>query len=173
MAHLWAHLADGWVVLPLERTPVTFAALGAAIDAQGAPLPAGQFVRSGADREEWHLVSRPASAITVNGTPLHTGLRTLADRDEVGVPGLGALFFSAERLARVEPLPDVGREVACPRCRQRIAPGTPAVRCPGCDLWHHQGGELSCWTYAATCAMCGQATAEGTGFRWTPEECGS
>ena len=52
--------------------------------------------------------------------------------------------------AGVEPLPAVSHDVHCPRCRQPIATGTPAVRCPGSEVWHHGVNEPSCWSYAPT-----------------------
>lgn len=168
MPHLWLQQDTEWTVLPLEVTPLPLARLPTA----GAEsCPEAILLRSGAEgRAEWHLVARPASGIAVNGLPLLAGVRTLLDRDELRVPGLGALFFSTERLALVEPLPLTGHAVSCPRCRQPIAPESPAVRCPGCEVWHHGSTELPCWTYAPTCALCQQSTALDAGFRWTPEE---
>ena len=171
MAHLWIRRREAWEVLPLERDRVTLAELCRAAgqdQAVGSP-PRGALCRTRRDREEWHLVAEPGPGLAVNGVPLGTGLRTLADRDEIHLTGLPACFFSTERLATVEPLPGLGREVSCPRCRQRIAIGTPAVRCPGCELWHHQSQDLPCWAYAASCAVCPQLTDEDAGFRWTPE----
>jgi hypothetical protein len=115
-------------------------------------------------------MARPSSGTAINGLPLIGGLRTLSDQDEISCPAAGALFYSTERLARVEPLPALGYEVSCPRCRQPIASGSAAVRCPGCEVWHHGSEELPCWTYAPTCALCQQQTAADTGYRWTPEE---
>jgi hypothetical protein len=166
MAQLWLHHANQWAVLPLERTPLPLAELPAA-----AAVPRDTLlVRGGDGRGEWHLLARPSSGISLNGLPFLAGVRTLLDRDELRVPALGALFFSTERLARVEPFPLEGHEVSCPRCRQPIAPGTPAVRCPGCEVWHHGSEELPCWSYAASCALCQQSTAADAGYHWTPEE---
>jgi hypothetical protein len=175
MAHLWVRHAGEWAVLPLDRTPLTLTAIRDATDsaapAAGCPMPRAVLARTGSpDRAVWHLVAAPDSGVRVNGLPLAAGLRVLADRDEVRAPGLESLFYSTERLAAVEPLPELGGEVSCPRCRQPIAPASPAVRCPGCNLWHHETGELPCWTYAPTCALCPQSTASDAGFRWTPEE---
>lgn len=169
MAHLWIHQADGWAVLPLERDSLTLDQIRHAARPGATGPGCAALRRTAHGREEWHLVAEPGACVAVNGLPVATGLRTLADRDELRVPGLGRLYFSSERLARVEPLPETGREVSCPRCRQRIAPLAPAVRCPGCDLWHHQSDDLPCWTYAVTCALCQQSTEASAGFRWTPE----
>lgn len=171
MAHLWIRQTDGWAILPLERATLTLEDVRrvARPDAIGTDRAALCRTRQG--REEWHLVAASGSTIAVNGLPLSAGLRTLLDRDEIRAPGLGRVYFSAERLANVEPLPDLAHDASCPRCRQRIEPGAFAVCCPGCDLWHHQSEDLPCWTYAATCAMCQQSTAAHAGFRWMPEDC--
>jgi hypothetical protein len=129
----------------------------------------GTLVRSTGPRQDWHLLADEASGVTVNGYRLSGGLRTLLDKDEIRVPGAGTVFFSTERLATVEPLPDTARDVCCPRCRQAVSPAASAVRCPSCGVWHHQSPELSCWTYAPGCAMCGQLTALDAGYQWTPE----
>lgn len=166
MAQLWIEEANAWAVVPLSGTRVALAGLpGARPD-----LPA-VLIRAGTDeRADWHLLATPSSRIAVNGLPLLDGMRTLSDKDEIRIPAAGALFFSTERLAQVEPLPVAGHEVSCPRCRQPIAPESPAVRCPGCEVWHHGSAELPCWSYAATCALCQQPTAADAGFKWTPEE---
>ncbi|HLG05507.1 MAG TPA: hypothetical protein VI383_05090 [Gemmatimonadales bacterium] len=165
MPHIWIEQSPEWFVLPLEREELALSDIPPRQD-RGALL-----VKSApSGRPEWHLLARDDSGITVNGLPLFSGVRTLLDRDEIGVPGLGPLFFSTERLARVEPLPAAGPEIHCPRCRQPVAPGTPAVRCPSCEVWHHSSEELPCWTYAETCALCRQSTAFDTGYQWTPED---
>ena len=169
MAQLWIRDAGGWAVAPLDGTRLAMAGLPGAAPIRGAAGRA-MLLRPGADdRGDWHLLAAPASGIAVNGLPLSAGLRVLADRDELQVPGSGTLYFSTERLARIEPLPALSHEVPCPRCRQPIATGTPAVRCPGCEVWHHGVNEPSCWSYAPTCALCEHSTAADAGFTWTPE----
>ena len=165
MPHLWIPQTPDWFVLPLERDELALADIPPRTDRRATLVKA-----SPAGRPDWHLVAEPDSGITVNGFPLLAGLRTLLDRDEIGVPGLGALFFSTERMARIEPLPQTNVEVCCPRCRQPVLPETPAVRCPSCEVWHHASEELACWSYAETCALCRQPTAFDTGYQWTPEE---
>jgi len=98
-------------------------------------------------------------------------MRVLEDKDEIRTAGAGSLIFSTERRACVEPFPGMDRPAMCPRCGTEIEVNTPAVRCPGCGVWHHQNidNELPCWTYAETCATCDQPTDLGTDFRWTPE----
>ena len=164
MAHLWIQAPD-WSVVPLDASPFPLAALP---EGEG-PRPDAVLLRRDGSRNEWLLLARPTAGIAVNGLPWRAGLRQLLDQDEIRVPGLDSLYFSTERLARTEALPPLDHEVACPRCRQPIPPGAPAVRCPGCEVWHHASTELPCWSYAATCAYCDYATAQDTGFRWTPE----
>ncbi len=113
------------------------------------------------------LTSHPR--IRVNGAPVPLGLVVLDDRDELRLPELTA-WFSTETQAQVEPFPESATRGFCPRCQQAIAPGSPAVRCPGCGLWHHASDDLPCWTYAPACSACAQETALDAGFRWTPED---
>ena len=82
------------------------------------------------------------------------------------------LFFSTEELAQVVPFVAAEQDVFCVRCQQLIEPGHPAVQCPNpeCGHWHHAGGDLECWAYDTTCAMCSQSTAADADYRWTPEE---
>lgn len=167
MAHLWIQEAGTWAVFPLTGTRCSLAELPLE---SSNPRPAALLARTSEERRaDWHLVTT-AGGIAVNGLPVAGGLRTLSDRDEIWTPATGPLFYSTERLARVEPLPLTGHEVPCPRCGQAIAPGSAAVCCPGCEVWHHGSEELPCWSYAPSCALCSQETAADAGFRWTPEE---
>jgi hypothetical protein len=117
----------------------------------------------------WLLVTPPASAALLNGRPLKTGIRVLADRDAIRLPGGRTRYFSTEALARVETFRDQ-EPVSCARCKLPLTAGDDAVACPNCGIWHHAptDGE-SCWTYAETCAaLCGQATDLEAGYRWSP-----
>ena len=156
MAHLWVHEAGeqpdggGWAAVPLvgdERR------VGAALALRRAT-------------DGWVALGAPSAH--VNGVALATGLRVLADRDELRAGGARA-FFSTESLATVTTFPGAEGAVFCPRCKLEIAPQSPAVRCPQCAVWHHQDAELPCFTYAACCTLCDQPTALDAGFRWTPE----
>jgi hypothetical protein len=120
--------------------------------------------------ERWVLVHSPGSALRINGTALVTGIRVLSHRDELRLAGIaGRVFFSLEGLAHVAPFDGVEGS-RCPRCQQPIEPGSPAVRCPQCGVWHHESEEFGCWTYSPICSLCDQPTALEGGFRWTPEE---
>jgi hypothetical protein len=68
--------------------------------------------------------------------------------------------------------PGADHRLYCPRCQKEIQAGMLAVRCPNpdCQVWHHQMPDRGCWLYSDTCALCGQATAFGQGYRWRPEE---
>jgi hypothetical protein len=171
MAQLWVSDRGDWCVVLLDREELMLASVAEA--AGGAPGWVGRgpsVIRTGGpERGTWALVESGATGVRVNGLRLLGGLRALRDRDEVLVPGLGRLFFSTERAAKIESMPVAEREVCCPRCKQPIVTGGSAVRCPGCGLWHHEADTLSCWSYESQCAHCGRATSFDAGFAWSPE----
>jgi hypothetical protein len=164
MAYLWFHEAsvgDAGKAAPEDWSP-------ALLDGDSLAIPSARLLRSAAaERESWVLVGPPA--VRVHGSPLAAGIRVLRDRDELRVDG-GRTFFSAESLAAVMPFPGGAKATFCPRCKLEIVPGSPAVRCPQCGVFHHQSDEFPCWNYAAHCTMCDQPTALDAGFRWVPEE---
>jgi hypothetical protein len=127
-------------------------------------------VGAGDGARSFALVVSANAGARVNGLPLAAGLRALVDRDEIQAPSFGTCYFSTEELAVVEPLPDAAHVPHCPRCRLPVEPESPAVRCPACQLWHHQTSDYPCWTYAATCAVCPQPTRLDGAYQWTPAE---
>jgi uncharacterized C2H2 Zn-finger protein len=170
MAHLWmeadgewqryplhaaAHeLRDGvWVPHEVSTDPRRFA--GVTLERQGNRLD-----------EAWVLLATSTRQVLVNGRRLPLGLRCLRDRDELSAQGR-TWFFSTERLPIVEDF-EGEADASCPRCKGVIAPGEPTVRCPACRVVYHQRADRACWTYGATCALCGGATALDGGFIWTP-----
>ncbi len=179
MAHLWVAVSnnDDWAIVNLDgnsNAVVLSRDAGNPIRVRRGPTDNGAALILGAGRqgeqEVWVLLLREGTDLRVNGMPVLGGLRVLRDRDEIAVGG-SRLYFSTERLARVDPFPGIEeRVVACPRCKQPIQPHTPSVRCPGCGLWHHQTEDLPCWTYSAVCSMCNQKTDLDAGFSWTPED---
>jgi len=179
MSYLWfedTSVADAdagesipWAVAPLDG------ARFALEESEGEDLPLRRasdaadvlLMRGGeAGESGWVLLSR-MGGVRVNGSVV-LGLRQLRDRDEISVPRAGRFFFSTEHLAEIEPFPGADREIRCPRCTKPILKDTPAVRCPKCDLWHHQD-ERPCWTYAAQCASCDHVTELPSRFDWTPD----
>jgi len=175
MAHLWVNAnADAWDAVPLVGDTLELSD-----DLRQPPrASAGGVRRAGLtllrrrDSNDWLLLARPALSVSVNGEPVSAlGIRALADRDEIRVAGLGAIFFSIEEPARIEPFPGSERRITCPRCHQEITKGQSAVLCPHCHVWHHQSQEdnLPCWTYAPHCTLCDQATELDGRYRWTPE----
>jgi hypothetical protein len=174
MAHLWIETHPGdWAVVPLEHPRVQLADVlalcGAA--AHRETEPDGVLVQDATiDRSPWHLLAPYGASLWVNGLPLLAGIHVMGDRDQISAADGTAMFFSTEALARVAPMPATERPMMCPRCRQRIATGDAAVRCPQCALWHHESEQYPCWTYAATCALCPQPTALDAGYQWTPME---
>jgi len=178
MAHLWTResyesdsgqwVPGEWVPTPLEGDAL--AVPGAqAVGAPAAPsraLPAQLLRRTTSAGEIWILIGSPA--VRVNGNRLDAGICLLRDRDELRTGG-SQTFFSAESLPLIAPFPGGEWRVFCPRCNIEIEPGSPAVGCPQCQVWHHQSDKLPCWMYAERCTMCDQPTPLGAGFRWTPE----
>ena len=176
MAHLWVRDAEGNLgVFPLLGVPIDLTASPPrravdpvsekGVSAVLAPAPAAPDAPP-----VWVMMAQPAIDVQVNGLRLSTGLLVLADRDEIRVGGLASMFFSSETLARVEAFPGSERPVYCGRCRQEIAKGAGAVRCPRCGIWYNQSEELPCWTYTETCAFCPQPTSLEAGFQWVPED---
>jgi hypothetical protein len=109
--------------------------------------------------------------LRVNGLPLGgIGARVLSDRDEIAIPGVGSAYYSSEVLAAVVPFPASDRTVFCGRCRQAIAAGSPAVKCPNCGVWYDQSDELPCWRFGERCAYCTTLTALDAGLTWVPQE---
>lgn len=142
------------------------------LDGDGLALGSSAAIRGfdGVNEAAWMLFAASGARVLVNGLPVTIGIVVLSDRDEIRVSSEPPLYFSTETLAEVAPFPESGPRGFCPRCRQPIAPGSHAVRCPGCGLYHHASEDLSCWTYSAQCAGCSHDTALDAGFRWTPED---
>ena len=175
MAHLWVTTeTNEWAVLPLDDGAFTFTATPPQPVCH--PLGDGEvssalLVRArGPDAATWVLIAGAGLGVSVNGLPLATGMRVVADRDEIRIPGVSCLYFSTESLARVEEFCGSDQTLFCPRCKQKVEKGEAAVKCPACGVWHHQTEELNCWTYSEVCALCAQATDLNAGFLWTPED---
>ena len=124
--------------------------------------------------ERWTLLCAPVGQVQVNGAPVPTGIRLLADRDSIDLGNGHTLFFSAEKIAEIVPFPNDVPDACCARCKLPIEPGSPAVRCPAseCRVWHHASEEKThcCWTYADTCALCGHPTDMDAGLQWSPAD---
>jgi hypothetical protein len=181
MAHLW--IPDDvkpWAVLLLEectydldRTPPV-----------KLPVERGARARTYWDRQRqtllvpatapgarrWALLAGPHRRVWVNGSRLDLGLRLLDDRDHIRLDSGRSYYFSSETLAHLERYAGDGQAIQCPRCKQELLPGTPAVRCPGCGIWHHQTEDRPCWTHAPLCALCDRTTElEDARYQWVPE----
>lgn len=159
MAHLWRNDAGGW-------SPVM-------LDARGAELDRGRVLLRCAPLADdaWVLLAAPGTDVAVNGDAPIAGLAVLRDRDAIRSGG-EVVFFAARDAAAVETL-DVGAmddDVACARCRRRLADGAIVVRCPACRAVHHQDDRLPCWTYAERCAACVEPATLDDAPRWSPEE---
>ena len=182
MAILWVKSERGgepaWAIAPLDggdlfelRTDIQASPVRRirklTSRSKGAVLRRTGAVKS---RDTWVLLSPQCVSMLVNGEPVLTGIRVLRNKDEIRIAGTGRRFYySTERLARVETFADSERAVFCPRCKREITKGSEAVRCPQCQVWHHQSEPLDCWTYSSSCSLCDQPTGLDTGYRWTPE----
>ena len=175
MAHLWSKSEGGWNLRDLGRAVLGSSSIrfGEALDANPSSSGRGiaRLVRVDASGASvWALVASGRSGIRVNGRALPAGLCVLTDRDEIRDGDGIQYFFTAESLAAVQGFPCSDRPVFCGRCRQQIAVGAKAVRCPGCGIWYDESAYLPCWTYSDKCTFCGHPTVLDSGFSWTPEE---
>jgi hypothetical protein len=171
MAQIWARSESGdWEAVKVEGD--AFALVAGPQPIAPPDTEAGVLCRrfAGRSRETWVLLSSPSVDLRVNGAPLLTGIRVLEDRDAIQLSDESPTYFSSERLAEVELFPGSPEAVYCPRCKTEIAAGGAAVRCPGCESWHHQNETFGCWLYADRCALCDHPTALDAGYRWSPEE---
>ncbi len=72
--------------------------------------------RSGA-AVQWVLIAGHALRVRVNGLPIDAfGLRVLAHKDEISVPGLGSVYYSTETPAEVVPFAGSAKPAGCGRC---------------------------------------------------------
>ena len=176
MANLWQNSSDDhWTLAELRSTVILRNGSIELVEQIDVDTQRGEVLLypHNADSREatWLLLAPLRSHVRVNDTPLESGVRALADRDAIRVPGLATMYYSTERLACVEPF--AGPEpVYCARCRLVISKGDASVTCPQCGVVHHeQGAEgRDCFTYAETCALCDQPTdLESASYQWTPE----
>jgi hypothetical protein len=176
MAHFWTINDESeWAIQSLagECCLTATAGLGVRFTSPVGSLDAAEIRLMPPDAagvsQSWTLVGGREASLRVNGQPLALGVRALRDRDEVSVAGQRC-FFSTEELAHVVPFPKLPQTIFCPRCKQKMEVGEPAVSCPHCRAWHHQSEKFPCWTYSTTCALCQlQATALDASYAWTPE----
>jgi hypothetical protein len=176
MAHLWLQNdAHEWTAhelasreFPLESFLNNIPERNPALDSAPADV---KLLKAETDNQDnWVIVAGHGSGISINGIPLFLGIRTLRDRDEIRWRPDGFIFFSSEELAAVVDFPQSDRKIVCPRCKQEIEPGTPAVLCPGCKIYYHQSEQLPCYTYAENCGTCTRKTNLGSGYEWIPEQ---
>lgn len=163
MAVLWTQREqdDSWRPTELNGDPAPLAGVSSAAGAVATVLP----LVGSADRI---LITGRRASISINGNPLLLGIRVLRDRDAIRVGPSPCVYFSLETLPVVVPCPEA-RPVPCARCKTDIAPGFPAVRCPSCGAWHHQGGDLLCWSHVERCAACQRLTLMDGQYHRTPE----
>jgi hypothetical protein len=115
----------------------------------------------------WAVLTGPGTRIRVNGVAIAVGIATLRHRDEIGFECGAPLYFSTERLASVETY-TASDSPRCPRCTLPIEAGDLYVRCPGCNVLHHQLPDRECFSYSPSCALCDQSSSLAADFRWSP-----
>ena len=190
MAHLFTSVNTkdfrGWVIIPIDQCD--------ALVFTGDPDSPVKVRKGNRDYSRAHVIREktengadmfllltPAEAkqqVRINGDPILAGIRVLQDHDEIVIRSCEGgshrlrLYFSIEKIARIERLSEHEHTVSCARCFKNITPGDQVVRCPapGCRAVHHQSDEFNCWTYASKCAnsMCYQDTEINSEFRWVP-----
>jgi hypothetical protein len=176
MAHFWTIIDESeWAIQSLagECCLTATAGLGVRFTSPAASLDADEIRLLPPDAAgvspSWTLLGGRGASLRVNGQPLVLGVRALRDRDEISIAG-HRCFFSTEELAGIVPFPGLAQLAYCPRCKQKMEFGVPAVACPRCRAWHHQSEKFPCWTYGSSCALCQtQSTALEAGYSWTPE----
>jgi hypothetical protein len=169
MAILWIHSHEaGWHPNQLRPSQAS----------NVVPYLFHQFAASGvaaAGRDPWAVLGGDSGALRVNGEPVALGIRVMTDRDALFAEDGSVSFFSDEEPAQVVAFPGLagGKPGTCARCRNPIAVGDLAVKCPGCGAWTHQSEEFPCWSYegAETCPLCDQPNIIGA-YRWAPDHDG-
>jgi hypothetical protein len=171
MPHLWIRdETEQWAVFPLLFHEYSLERLLKSSETTTADAITISLVRNRQEETDvWHLLAPFSTRVSVNGLPMTTGLRTLRDRDQITI-GHRSAYFSIEERAECVAFPGTERKFFCARCRQELTAGALAVRCPQCNVWHHQSEELPCWTYTAHCGLCSQPTDLEAGYRWQPDE---
>lgn len=181
MASLWMRDQSEWALAPLcgeltyalthdPAAPVRIQKTKQ-IEAESAVLRPWQC----GDQQKWVALGSSRSAgIYINSFAISgPGIHVMKDRDEILLSDGRRLFFTTERLPRIEPFPGSDRPVNCARCKKPINKGMEAVCCPNpsCAAWHHNTEKLSCWQYSPQCALCDQQTRlENAKYAWSPEE---
>jgi hypothetical protein len=157
MAHLWERIGDGtWIPTSLDDRHRLID------DGTHAVV-----LRHQSDPPHWTMLTND-TRVRLNGVPLALGAAVLADRDEIRTADR-TVWFSTETRPSVEPFPDSAPRGSCPRCKQPLAPGMAAVRCPGCRIFYHASDDLPCWLYDTKCSICGYLTALDARL-WSPED---
>ncbi len=178
MAQLWFKPKDaGLTMLPLSGAPVSLSVIppqpsthqplglsGSQVLLENVPHP-------DTNDDRWLLFFNEAAAIWVDGVPQKLGIYHLSDNQEILIKGAGVVVLTTEKPPHKSHLPESATDVICPRCKTEITPGSDAVQCPACGIWHHEHPDLPCWTYehSTHCALCSQVTDLDAGLQRIPE----
>ena len=128
MAHFWIPdpptssdgTRRGWAVMPISTNPVDLAAVLSRASAMApalAPASCLLFSLELFGSERWVMVG--PDSVSVCGLPLVNGIRVMADGDDIRF-GDTLLWFSSERLARLDVFPGASDRAKCLRCFLRI-----------------------------------------------------
>lgn len=155
---------EGWRAVHLDGRGIILLTDNDPPDSAASVLPA-----AGDGRTLWCLVAAAGREARVNGWAIPGGVRILSDRDEIRLSRHARYYYSDADPAIVEPFPASVGAVPCGLCTAPIDPGTDAVRCPRCSVWHHANDERNCWTYNSVCSQCDQPTALTGDSVWSPD----
>ena len=127
-------------------------------------------LKNGCNSRDWLLLWKTDTRININGIPLSSGIRCLAEKDEITIDSSHTVYFTREEPAQAKKFPGSDRKITCAFCHRPIEDGHFVVECPGCGYLFHQMEARECYTYDSTCRHCNTPTELGAGPLWTPEE---
>ena len=179
MPYLWIRDDERvWSALPLTGGPID---IGSAIPKEkpiephvNTQIDGALLFPVGDDRpiKTWALLWERDRDVRINGLrSFPSGIRVLADRDEIKIGSGNTVYYTTETLPVVETFQGSDHDIFCPRDKKKVEPGSKIVRCVECGLIYHYSTDKThnCFEYSELC-LCGHPTRLDAGFRWVPDE---